>query len=103
MKSSNLIFIIFVVILFFISSCSKIQQNTNGDLEFKKMCQDAGYDWMLMKPTKDGKIIQDAKACMGCMVEGVEHVCDKEKFMEITGKNSAYQSLVDLKTFPKKI
>ena len=46
------------------------------------MCQDSGYEWMLMKPTKDGKIIQDAKACMGCMIGGIEHICDKEKFME---------------------
>ena len=103
LKIINASFILFVALLFFIASCAKIQQNTNEDLEFKKMCQDAGYDWMLMNPTKDGKIIQDAKACMGCMVEGIEHVCDKEKFMEITGKNSAYQPSVGLKTIPEKI
>lgn len=75
----------FVVILFLIASCSKnqqSQQNTNKDLEFKKMCQNAGYEWMLMKPTQDGKFIKDAKECMGCMVEGIEHICDKEKFKE---------------------
>lgn len=57
-------------------------KNIKEDLEFKKMCQDAGYEWMLMKPTQDGKIIQNAQTCMGCMVEGIEHICDKEKFME---------------------
>ena len=103
LKIINASFILFVALLFFIASCAKIQQNTNEDLEFKKMCQDAGYDWMLMNPTKDGKIIQDAKACMGCMVEGIEHICDKRKFMEITGKNSAYQPSADLKTIPEKI
>ena len=82
MKSNNIFFILFIVVLFFIASCTKNQQNTDGDLEFKKMCQDTGYDWMLMKPTKDSKIIQDAKACMGCMIEGFEHICDKEKFKE---------------------
>ena len=46
------------------------------------MCQDAGYEWMYMKQTQDGKIIQDSESCWGCMVEGIEHVCDKEKFME---------------------
>lgn len=57
----------------------------SGDMQFKKMCQDAGYEWMLMKPTKDGKIIQNAQTCMGCMVEEIEHICDMDKFMEITG------------------
>lgn len=52
------------------------------DSEFKKMCQDAGYEWMFMKPTQDGKFIKDAEECWGCMVEGIEHVCDKNKFME---------------------
>ena len=106
MKASNLFFITFVFCLFFIASCTKNQQNqqnTDSDEEFKKMCIDSSYDWMLMKPTKDGKIIQDAKACMGCMVEVIEHVCDKEKFMEITGKNYAYQPSVDLKIIPEKI
>lgn len=103
MKLSNLFFILFVIILFFIASCKQNQKdemenmarsNENEDLEFKKMCQDAGYEWMLMKPTKDGKIIKEAKSCLGCMVEGVEHVCDMEKFEEMmktgmeTGMNS---------------
>ena len=91
MKASNLFFILFIAGLLFIASCrTNSNQNSKEDSEFKKMCIDSSYDWMLMKPTKDGKIIQDAKACMGCMVEGIEHVCDKEKFMEITGKNYAY-------------
>lgn len=46
------------------------------------MCQDAGYEWMLMKPTQDGKFIKDAEGCWGCMVEGIEHICDKEKFSQ---------------------
>ena len=86
MKLYNILFIAFVVVLFLISSCAKNpqnQQSTNeGDLEFKKMCQDAGYEWMLMNPTQDGKFIKDAQECWGCMVEGFEHVCDKEKFSQ---------------------
>ena len=61
------------------------KMNSGEDLEFKKMCQNAGWEWMLMKPTKDGKIIMDAKSCMGCMVEGIEHICDKGKFLDIIG------------------
>lgn len=60
----------------------QIEKSLNEDMEFRKMCQDAGYEWMLMKPTKDGKIIKDAEECMGCMVEGIEHICSKEKFMD---------------------
>ena len=81
MKLSNLFFILYVIILFIISSCTK-NQGSNEDLEFKKMCEDAGYEWMVMKPTQDGKFIKDKEECMGCMVEGIEHICDKEKFME---------------------
>mgnify|MGYP001561889905 CR=1 FL=1 len=85
MKSiNNLFFIVFIIFLFVIASCTNLQnkQKTNEDLEFKKMCIDAGYEWMKMKPTKDGKFIKDAEECMGCMVGGIEHICDKEKFME---------------------
>lgn len=84
MKSSSLFFIIFVIFLFFIASCTNSQnkQKINEDLEFKNLCQSAGYEWMLMKPTQDGKFIKDAKECWGCMVEGFEHVCEKEKFLE---------------------
>ena len=78
MKLYNILFIAFVVVLFLISSCTKSEE----DLEFKKMCQDSGYEWMLMNPTQDGKFIKDAKECWGCMVEGFEHVCDKEKFSQ---------------------
>ena len=81
MKSINLFFVVPVVILFFISGCIK---NQNTDLEFKKMCQDSGYEWMHMTPTQDGKLIKDAEPCWGCMLEGIEHVCDKEKFIEYT-------------------
>ena len=80
MKINNLFFIILVIALFLISSCSKNQQKE--DLEFKKMCIDSGYEWMHMKPTQDGKFIKDADECFGCMVKGIEHICDKEKFME---------------------
>jgi len=82
MKIYNLFFIAFVVGLFFIASCERNQKNMEGDLEFKKMCQNAGYEWMLMKPTQDGKFIKDAQECWGCMVEGIEHVCDKEKLQQ---------------------
>ena len=73
--------ILFIVVLFFIASCTKNQQNTDDNLEFKKMCQAAGYEWMHMKPTQNGKFIKDAQECWGCMVE-LEHICDKEKFEE---------------------
>ena len=82
MKSNNLFFILFIAALFFIASCARNQQNVNGDLEFKKMCTDSGNEWMHMKPTQDGKFIKDAKECWGCMVGGIEHICDKEKFKE---------------------
>ena len=95
MKTNYLIF--FLVMSFvFILGCTKnsqtdsmknmkVEKNGNvvqEDAEFKKICVGAGYEWMLMKPTKDGKIIQDAKSCMGCMVEEIEHICDMEKFIE---------------------
>ena len=67
------------VVLFFIASCSN---QPKEDLKFKKTCTDAGYEWMHMKPTKDGKFIKDAQECWGCMVQGIEHICDKEKFIE---------------------
>ena len=83
MKLNNL-FVLSVIALVFISSCAQ-NQGTNQDSEFKKMCQQAGYEWMLMKATQDGKFIKDASECWGCMVEGIEHVCDMEKFEEMTG------------------
>lgn len=83
MKPIGLFFTIFIVALFLVSSCTKNQQNAEGDLEFKKMCQYYGYEWMLMKPTQDGKFIKSAEECWGCMVEGIEHICDMEKFNEM--------------------
>jgi len=83
MKVSNLFFIVFIFILFFISSCTKnqqIQQSSSEDLEFKKLCIDSSNEWMYMKPTQDGKFIKYAESCWGCMVEGIEHVCDMKKF-----------------------
>ena len=95
-------FILSVAALFLIASCTNNLQNkqNNEDLDFKKMCKNAGYEWMLMKPTQDGKMVMEAKSCMGCMVEGIEHICDKEKFLEITTKSGAF---VDFSTFPKDI
>lgn len=58
----------------------KMEKDVNEDLEFKQMCQSTGYKWMFMKPTQDGKSIKDAQECWGCMFEGIEHICDKEKF-----------------------
>ncbi|MBI2541829.1 hypothetical protein HYV80_03920 [Candidatus Woesearchaeota archaeon] len=79
MKLNNLLLIGFVIALFFIASCAN---QPKDDLEFKQICQSAGYEWMLMKPTQDGKFIKDAESCWGCMVEGIEHVCDMEKFQQ---------------------
>lgn len=87
MKISNLFYIIFVIILSFISSCIK-NQSLNEDLEFKQMCIDAGYEWMLMKPIQDGKLIKDVEECWGCMVKGIEHVCNKDNFMEFVPPRS---------------
>ena len=104
LKLNNLYFILFVTFLFFAAGCTNNKQNnqsTSEDLKFKKMCQSAGYEWMLMKPTQDGKMIMEDKSCMGCMVEGIEHICDKQKFLEITGKNPT--AFVDFSTFPKSI
>ena len=63
-----------------------IKEGINKDLEFQKMCTDSGYEWRYMKPTQDGRIIQSSQSCWGCMVEGIEHVCDMEKFMDLTGQ-----------------
>ncbi len=62
-----------------------MKKDGNSDAEFKAMCQNANYEWMYMKPTKDGKIIKEAESCWGCMTEGIEHICDMEKFEEMTG------------------
>ena len=53
------------------------------DMEFKQMCESKGWEWMSMKPSMDGKIMKDAQECWGCMVNGIEHICDKEKFMDM--------------------
>ena len=98
-KTYNLFFIVFVVGLFFVASCANLQnkQKTNEDMESKQMCQSAGYEWMYMKPTQDGKFIKDAESCWGCMVEGIEHVCDKEKlkeFVETDSKENGMYTMV---------
>ncbi|MBI2654365.1 hypothetical protein HYX02_06175 [Candidatus Woesearchaeota archaeon] len=78
-KLMALSLIFFIIILFFISSCTN---QPKEDIEFKKKCQEAGYEWMLMNPTQDGKFIKAAKECWGCMVGNIEHICDKEKFYD---------------------
>ena len=104
-----------LVFIILTASCSKtatkmpdsIMPNSQmtEDLEFKKLCENAGYEYMLMKPTQDGKMIMGAKSCIGCMVEGVEHVCDKEKFMEMMGmkKINGSSPSVNLSIYPKNI
>lgn len=82
MKIKNLLFLL-LISSFVVFGCTQNQQQPSMDAEFKQMCQNAGYEWMLMKPTKDGKFIKDLEACWGCMVEGIEHVCDKEKFEDL--------------------
>ena len=37
----------------------EIEKSSIKDVEFKKMCQNAGYEWMFMKPTQNGKFIKD--------------------------------------------
>lgn len=68
------------------ASMENMEAENSRDLEFKKMCQESGYEWMLMKPTKDGKIIHEAESCWGCMIESIEHVCDMEKLNEFMEK-----------------
>ncbi|MBI1936391.1 hypothetical protein HYS31_08215 [Candidatus Woesearchaeota archaeon] len=88
-----------IVSLFIVASCTanqnkdsmekmNMEKDENSYSEFKKMCQNSGYEWMLMKPTQDGKFIKDAKSCWGCMVEGIEHVCDINQFNEINNMDS---------------
>ncbi len=60
----------------------EMEKSAQENSDFEKMCTDAGYEWMFMKPTQNGKFIKDAEECWGCMVEGIEHICDKEKLME---------------------
>jgi len=89
-----------VLVSLLILGCAQTSQNigkdkmenmkmdgSEQDMEFKQMCESKGWEWMPMKPTMDGKIMKDAQECWGCMVEGIEHVCDKEKFMDIINKN----------------
>ena len=92
MKFSYLLYMLVVFSVVIFGCAQKQTENTmenmgikksgNQDLDFKQMCQETGYEWMLMKPTQDGKFIKDAQECWGCMVEGIEHICDKEKFMD---------------------
>ena len=94
------IMIIGIILVFFIASCSNAKNNVmemnnmqmnyeinsmENEGNFQKMCGDSGYQWMLMKQTKDGKIMNEEKACWGCMVEDIEHVCDIGVFKELTG------------------
>lgn len=88
-----------LVIVSFLTGCSQSDEGNSGNSmeaienngrygkaenpELKKMCRDAGYEWMLMKPTDGGRIMNDAEDCWGCMVENLEHVCSGEKFREM--------------------
>lgn len=44
MKINGLFFVAFIIVFLFISSCTKDKKGIDEDLEFKKMCIDAGYD-----------------------------------------------------------
>ena len=85
-----------IVSLFIVASCTanqnqhimgnmNMEEGESGDAEFQKICQNANYEWMLMKPTMDGKIMKEAESCWGCMVEGIEHICDMGQFNEMMG------------------
>ena len=85
MKAENLLYLLLalsVVLLGCTQKPDSMEKSEQENSDFEKMCTDAGYEWMLMKPTQDGKFIKDAQECWGCMVEGIEHVCDKEKFQQ---------------------
>ena len=86
---AKLLFYLFIVFSVAAFGCFKavdsMEMGKNENSEFENICTSAGYEWMLMKPTQDGKIIKEAESCWGCMVKGTEHVCDKEKFEEMTG------------------
>jgi len=86
---AKLLFYLLIVFSVAAFGCSKaadsMEMGKNENSEFEDMCTEAGYEWMLMKPTQDRKIIKEAESCWGCMVEGIEHVCSMEKFEEMTG------------------
>lgn len=87
MNTKNLLAVIAVMLGIIALGCTKansMEIGKNESSEFEKMCTDAGYEWMLMKPTQDGKIIKEEDSCWGCMVEGVEHVCSMAEFEEMT-------------------
>ena len=84
MKAKIFIYL-FIVSSLVMFGCTKAadsmeMEKNKESSEFEKMCTNAGYEWMLMKPTQDGKFIKDAEECWGCMIEGIEHVCQKEEF-----------------------
>ena len=85
---ANFLFYLLVVFSIAAFGCTKaadsMEMGKNGNSEFEKMCAGAGYEWMLMRPTQDGKFIKDSSDCWGCMM-GIEHVCDMEKFEEMAG------------------
>jgi len=56
------------------------------DKEFKKLCKENGYEWMVMQPMNDGKI-KSRETCHGCMV-GTNHICNKEEFLKIIENES---------------
>lgn len=74
------------VAVFWCSKADSMEIGKNENSEFEKMCTRAGYEWMLMKPTQDGKIIKEEDSCWGCMVEGIEHVCSMAKFNQMVSQ-----------------
>lgn len=87
MKIYNLL-VLSIISLFIVASCTSnpqpMEKEENSDAKFKQMCQDSNYEWMFMKPTKDGKIVKEAEPCWGCMIGGIEHICDMNQFSEMT-------------------
>ena len=94
-------FLIYLVVA--LPSMSMLGPKVAEDKEFKKMCRDAGYEWMHMRPTKGGIITKDSQECEGCMVEGFEHICDKEKFKQTIFKTESFLVSVLFSHNPKEI
>ena len=65
----------------------KIKQSyiQNAQSDFERQCYIDNNGWMSMIPMENGKIIAD-DPCMGCMTSYDTHICDFEKYKNITGK-----------------
>ncbi|MEK6948039.1 MAG: hypothetical protein AABX19_02235 [Nanoarchaeota archaeon] len=73
----KILFILFVV---FLVSCSK-KSYDEGDLEYKKVCESKGYEWMEMYEMRNDTPISKT-ICFGCMVNG-NHICTLQEFNEL--------------------